>query len=89
MLDSDILAAIRARRATISTPPWTAEIDGENGNVLVTMGDDTEHELSIANMEGSCERCHANQEFIAHAPEDIDWLLSALADAPRDDQAGE
>lgn len=56
-----------------SPAPWI-ETEDEDGNVIVVM--DKAHSVVVANLEGSCQTCHANARLIKAAP----MMLNALED---------
>ena len=85
---SDLIAAIKERRAKITPPPWTT-IDRPwgDGDVICTGHGDPHGQTLIAETgiydqeseEQIEDRPLENAEFIAKAPTDIDTLLAAVA----------
>ncbi len=72
MLD---LEPIKKRLEAASEPPWQDEITND-GDIVVHIP--RGHDVYLGGMEGTCPACFGNQEFIAHARQDIPNLVAEV-----------
>jgi hypothetical protein len=80
------LEAIRARAKAATRGPWncyTGETDHRYVQQRSWRGDNKSSAVSVCSINGPCimvpnPQPQANQEFIAHAREDVPWLLEQL-----------
>jgi hypothetical protein len=86
------LPEIQARRAAISEAPWRVAVRSGHvqGVAWVEQPEDSEHPwrpttIAYCHMtRGHAQSEWRNAEFIAHAPEDIDWLISRVESLERE-----
>ena len=70
------LAEIRARHDAISQGKWSYS-DDEYGDCWIRIPDG--HDLYFGDMETTDPCCWQNAAFIAHAPDDISFLLDLIS----------
>lgn len=82
---TDALAELRAALERVaeldagaSNAPWTTETN-DDGLTFVDTHDSAHGPYAVADLEGSCSVCHANQDFIAAARTDYPRLARVVA----------